>query len=670
MLHAILGEDLKDIFTTDTWREHFTTLSDGLGFSLSIYSQTGQPIFSPPGILPLCRAFRDSSPELQSRCRSSCFQIMMKTLQTGRPDIFKCYAGITSFALPVVREHERAVILGQGSFSSYEDFRTCMDLVNSAGLEMFSIPTPLTFTSFQHAWKVCGIVADFAQRLIKNSEQQCMLKRKFESLKSVFSLWSIAADGPPETRYQGMLYNLSTLLDLESITIFTLDQERSRYVSLYGVSKGGARTDVIGIQKRDPIARELQSGKPFVRSGAFADSLPGKGQLIYFPIMINDALEGILSTSDRVLHENDMQIISGFCKQTALFIENYYLHQSLYKKIGRLAEVSELTRTITGIQNYEALLRAILEKSAELLKAEQGSLMLLDHETDGLLLQAKKGIIEGVTEKHRITRGEGIAGKVAELGEAMLVQNVERDPRTRQKNRGHYKTPSFISVPLKIEDRVIGVLNLSDKMTGSVFDEEDLRLIQSFATHAAIVMERNVFYNKTEELKRLTITDSLTGLLNRRYLYERLKDELARSVRHGHPMSLLMLDLDGFKYCNDTFGHAFGDKMLIAVSEMLLNTVRSMDVVARVGGDEFMLILPETPEQPAVEIAERVRCTIAEQAVFPSDPARPGPHSLTASIGIACYPGGGDTLELLLENVDKALYRVKHKGKNTIEVYS
>ena len=93
-------------------------------------------------------------------------------------------------------------------------------------------------------------------------------------------------------------------------------------------------------------------------------------------------------------------------------------------------------------------------------------------------------------------------------------------------------------------------------------------------------------------------------------------------------------------------------------------------MVARVGGDEFMLILPETPEQPAVEIAERVRCTIAEQAVFPSDPARPGPHSLTASIGIACYPGGGDTLELLLENVDKALYRVKHKGKNTIEVYS
>ncbi len=137
-----------------------------------------------------------------------------------------------------------------------------------------------------------------------------------------------------------------------------------------------------------------------------------------------------------------------------------------------------------------------------------------------LLVEAKKGNIEEVTEKLRINRGEGIAGRVAELGEAILVENLEDDPRVMQKNRQHYKTRSFVSVPLKIDDRIIGVLNLSDKMSGEVFDEEDLKLIQSFATHAAIVMERNVFYHRSEELKKLTITDSLTGLLNRRYLYE------------------------------------------------------------------------------------------------------------------------------------------------------
>jgi diguanylate cyclase (GGDEF)-like protein len=259
---------------------------------------------------------------------------------------------------------------------------------------------------------------------------------------------------------------------------------------------------------------------------------------------------------------------------------------------------------------------------------------------------------------------------VAEHGEPILVKNLESDPRIKQKNRAHYKTRSFVSVPLKIADRVIGVLNLSDKTTGEVFDEEDLKLIQSVATHAAIVMERNEFYNKSEELKKLTITDSLTGLLNRRYLLERLKDELARSERHVHPMSLIMLDLDGFKNCNDTLGHLFGDKILKDIAETLLKTIRSMDVIARYGGDEFMVILPETREAGAVDIAERLRTSLYKAVTINPEAAVPGPCALTASIGIACYPEHGDTVELLLDNVDKALYRAKSKGKNRVEVFA
>jgi diguanylate cyclase (GGDEF)-like protein len=225
-------------------------------------------------------------------------------------------------------------------------------------------------------------------------------------------------------------------------------------------------------------------------------------------------------------------------------------------------------------------------------------------------------------------------------------------------------------VPLKIDDRTIGVLNLSDKTTGEVFDEEDLKLIQSFATHAAIVMERNALYSKSEELKKLTITDSLTGLLNRRYLYERLKDEVTRSERRKHNLCLLMLDLDEFKYCNDIFGHLFGDRTLKTLAETLLNTLRSIDIIARFGGDEFMVILPETAEPQAIEIAKRMRSNIAKQVVLPDDSTLVRPRTLTASIGIVCYPQHGDTLELLIENVDKAMYRAKNKGKNKIEVFS
>jgi diguanylate cyclase (GGDEF)-like protein len=308
--------------------------------------------------------------------------------------------------------------------------------------------------------------------------------------------------------------------------------------------------------------------------------------------------------------------------------------------------------------------------SAELLKAEQGSLMLIDHETDALLVEAKKGIIDGIAEKHRINRGEGIAGKVAQSGEAILVENLEDDPRIRQMNRQHYKTRSFVSIPLKIDDRIIGVLNLSDKATGEVFNNEDLKLIQSFATHAAVIMERNVFISKTEELKKLTITDSLTGLLNRRYLHERLKDELARSARHGHTFGLLMLDIDGFKHCNDSLGHPVGDKVLRVVADTLLNAVRSIDIVARYGGDEFMIILPETVKSVAIDIAERIRNNVSQKVVHVDDESAPRSHTITTSIGIACYPEHGKTVEVLLENVDKALYCAKNEGKNRVEVFT
>jgi len=672
---AITEEQLKDLFTTETWQDQFTALSDSLGYSLSIYSPDGTLIFAPMNTPPFCQGFCLSSASFKSQCESYCHPIMMNTIAKGKPDVFKCYSKIMCFSFPIEYLDEHAVVVGHGSFSSFEDFRECMNILESSDIDTISITTPLTFTSAQQTWKVMGFVADSVGRLINNARETVTLKSKIESLKSIIGKWGASAEERPETLYQEMIDKLSSLLDIESIAILVFDRKQKNYVSLYSLSRSCGTTGAITINEHDTIVQELNSGKPFVLSAEpvkdpRADFLNGMGALYFFPIMVFKKLEGILRITDRVLKESDKQIIIAYCQQTSLSMENQRLHQDLDKKFDRFAEVSELTKTITHIRNYETLLQTILDKSADLLRAEQGSLMLLDHETEDLLVEAKKGNIERVMENLRINRGEGIAGRVAEFGEAILVENLENDPRVKHKNRQNYKTRSFVSVPLMIDDRIIGVLNLSDKTSGEVFNEEDLKLIQSFATHAAIVMERNVFFNRAEELKKLTITDPLTGLLNRRYLNERLKDELARSERYGHHLSLLMLDLDGFKYCNDTMGHLFGDKTLKDIAETLLNTVRSMDIVARYGGDEFMVILPETEETLAIDIAERLRSNVEKYAVLPRNAAGKGPHTLSSSIGIACYPGHGKTIELLLENVDKALYRAKNKGKNRIEVFS
>jgi diguanylate cyclase (GGDEF)-like protein len=375
-------------------------------------------------------------------------------------------------------------------------------------------------------------------------------------------------------------------------------------------------------------------------------------------------LEGIAGLGNSALRGSDIRMIGALCTKAALTIENLRLHTELSRKFERFSATVELAKTLTPVRSYDALLQSFMFKSTELLRAERGSLMILDRETDALLLEAQKGINNGFAEKMSIPKGQGIAGKVAEMGEPLLVTNLESDPRVLQQNREHYKTRSFLSVPLKIGNRTIGVLNLSDKISGEVFTEDDLQLIQSFASHAVVVLERNVLYNQTRRLKKLSITDSLTGLLNRRYLEERLEEELARSSRHNHSLCLMMMDIDGFKLYNDTFGHPAGDRLLKRISEAITRSVRTTDIAARFGGDEFLVLLPETEPALAMKIADRVH-----REVFRIGTAlAQGRVAVTISIGIASYPRNGQTLEQVIEQADRALYQAKMKGKNRIEV--
>lgn len=669
-----ITEQLQDLFWTEMWRDHFAALSESLGFSLRVYSQTGTLIFAPPGPAPLCPVFRSPSSSFVAHHFAECQPRMLNVLETRKPDIFKCSAKIISFALPIEYMGERAVIFGQGSFTSYEDFREYLSIVNTDELETVSLNVPTCFTSYEQVWKACLFVADSVKWLLKNTQETAILRDKFDRLKNIIGIWGTIDEERPEKICNHMVSELASLLDVDCISILIHDKKQRIYTNRSGITAGGGEREIY-LSEHDTVVADLIGEKTFVRTPEApqergADHPQGSGVRYFFPIMIGKNLDGILYAAGRDLTEGDRQIISSLCRQTALFLENRRLQHKLARKFERFAAISELTKSITPIQNFETLVRTILDMSAYLLKAERGSLMLIDQETDALLLEAKKGMIEGVVDKLRINRGEGIAGRVAAIGEPILVEDLENDPRIKQKNRGSYKTRSFLSVPLKIDERIIGVLNLSDKVSGEVFNEDDLSLILSFATQAAVVMERQAFINKTEELKRLTITDPLTGLANRRYLSERLKNELARAERYNHPLSLLMLDLDGFKACNDTRGHLFGDGILRTIADTLFQTVRSMDIVARYGGDEFIVVLPETAESLARDIAERIRGNIMRKVPVRNGGDDTETHMLTASIGIVCYPEHGKTSEQLLENVDQALYRAKKMGKNRTEVFS
>jgi diguanylate cyclase (GGDEF)-like protein len=163
---------------------------------------------------------------------------------------------------------------------------------------------------------------------------------------------------------------------------------------------------------------------------------------------------------------------------------------------------------------------------------------------------------------------------------------------------------------------------------------------------------------KAGEYEQLSVTDALTGLLNRRYIEERLLEEVKRSTRHSFPMSFMMLDVDNFKSYNDQFGHPAGDEALKIVGHVVRETLRGADVAARYGGEEFAILLPQTTRNEAAAIAERIRSNI-ENAAFP--------HRLvTASIGVASCSAELCSPKIIVSAADKALYEAKKRGRNSV----
>jgi len=361
-----------------------------------------------------------------------------------------------------------------------------------------------------------------------------------------------------------------------------------------------------------------------------------------------------------------MKIMSAFMDYIQIHMENRGLRVSAIEKKKPetiMKRVFEMTEKIHSAVDMDTLSIALLERSMEILDAEKGSLMLLDDETSELVVEAHKGMSNLIKEKMRIQIGEGIAGKVIDSGSSLVVEDIENDPRVRQENRSHYRTKSFLSALIKLQDRVAGVINISDKVEGESFNDNDLTLIQSFINSVSIAIERSLLFKKSEHLKKLSITDPLTGIYNRRYLNKRLSEEITRYNRYKHPFSFMMLDMDKFKEYNDTFGHIAGDNLIKALAHTIDKTLRTIDIAARFGGDEFVAIFPQTPKVDAIQITNRLKEKI-DDALKEQSLDMP----LYVSMGLATYPDDASSIMELIEKTDQALYLAKKGGGNRVVV--
>ncbi|MBI3400428.1 MAG: diguanylate cyclase [Acidobacteria bacterium] len=254
---------------------------------------------------------------------------------------------------------------------------------------------------------------------------------------------------------------------------------------------------------------------------------------------------------------------------------------------------------------------------------------------------------------------DAVATWVMNRGQDLMASELKRDARVRTAFAG-----AVVALPLTCRGRRIGALVAIDRLPASRDPRLTpglLRAVRQLLEPASIALDNALRLKRAEEL---TVTDDLTQLYNSRYLNQVLRRETKRASRSGRPLSLLFLDLDGFKGINDTHGHLFGSRALVEAAAVIRGSARETDVVARFGGDEFALILPDTGAEGAYAVGERARVRIAEYKFLAGDGLD---IHLTASVGVATLPDVAASAEELVQAADMAMYRVKDSGKNGIQ---
>lgn len=317
-----------------------------------------------------------------------------------------------------------------------------------------------------------------------------------------------------------------------------------------------------------------------------------------------------------------------------------------------LLEVGKLIASNYPMHKVIKRISAMLRK---LLATDDCSIMILDDKSRELAFAESSGLTRWELTNIRFSLGEGIAGWVAKHKKPVLIADVRKDPRFKVVEDQKRTMVSMISAPLMVKRRVIGVVSLTTRDEKHVFTHDELELVVLLSAHISLAIENNRLYE-------ISVMDGLTNVYNRRYLEQRLSEEVAYSKRYSKPLTVCLLDIDFFKRLNDTYGHQAGDHVLKKVSALLTQALREYDVVARYGGEEFAVILPTTPKGRGASIAERLRAAVAESDFSFKDKA----ISTTISCGVACLPEDGDKGDALIAAADKALYAAKARGRNQV----
>ena len=361
----------------------------------------------------------------------------------------------------------------------------------------------------------------------------------------------------------------------------------------------------------------------------------------------------------------DERLLSAFAGLVSLALMHAREHTSRRRDIAELQAVNEVARQ-AAMLDRDNTLQTIADQFQYVTTADSTAIFLWDE--DAQQLQATTVVFDtkyypteydATVRETKVKLGEGIVGWTAEHREPVLIADAIADARVVAVPGVPLDRKSAIVVPLIADQRLLGVIR-AVKMGVNAFTAEHYRFAQTLGNQASLAISAASAH---EAVRRLSVTDELTGLYNGRHFRARLHEEIERAKRSDRPLALLVIDSDSLKSVNDRFGHEAGNRHLIAIAQSVQTHVRTSDVVARFGGDEFLVLQPDATVEAAAAVAERIRVAVSATRVVAADGSQVGG---TVSIGVAGFPRSASDEDSLFRHADAALYDAKRHGKDRV----
>ncbi len=480
---------------------------------------------------------------------------------------------------------------------------------------------------------------------------------------------------------QVLLNHVTRLIPCDAVNVLLREEpDRMRLHMLHGYEQWTDASQLRGhtllLTEHPHLQRILEEGCSLIIAdtshyeGWVPDDPPGTTFVrswLGVPLTVMGETIGVLSLDKAEPHfftEEHRHIAEALAIQAAIAIQNARLFARTQQHASQLRALYRAAQTLLSTLDLDKLLQRVLEAAIEAVPtAEKGTLLLVDRETGVAAIRALYGYADPRVFTLRFVSTGGYSAKAIREKRPLLIVDAHVDPDILYTGdiEEVREIRSAIVVPLMLHGEVLGAISL-DSTRRAAFTPEDLELLETFAITATAAI-RNA--QRHEEVRWLAIVDPLTEVYNRRGLFEFGYREVERARRFGRPLAAVMFDLDHFKHVNDTYGHAVGDQVLVGLAKRVQTALRSTDLLGRYGGEEFVVLLPETSQEKAYAIAERIR-KIVYSAPFETDM---GPIEITISLGIAMLDETCTNLESLIARADEALYQAKQAGRDTTVIW-